>query len=186
MATTNILLKEDVDNLGGRGEVVSVKAGYARNYLLPKGIALLATKGNVKQVEQERKFLLKKAAEEKSTAEAQLEQMKSLSLTFERLSGESGTLFGSVTSIDVADALNEKGYEIDRRKVILRAPIKELGEYTVPVKLHREVTLELPVFVKAEGEVIQEQLEEAGENSDSSSSEVSEKAIEIAENSADD
>jgi large subunit ribosomal protein L9 len=160
MAHTNVLLKEDIDNLGGRGEVVSVKSGYARNYLLPRGFAILATKGNVRQVEQERKMLLKKAAEEKATAELQLEQMKSLSLTFERMAGESGTLFGSVTSIDVAAALEEKGYEIDRRQITLKSPIKELGEFTIPVKLHREVTLELPITVKLEGEAIQETLEE--------------------------
>jgi large subunit ribosomal protein L9 len=160
MATTTILLKEDIDNLGGRGEIVKVKSGYARNYLLPQGFAILATKGNIRQVEQERKVLLKKAAEEKATAEAQLEQMGSISLRFERLAGESGTLFGSVTSIDIAEALVEKGYEIDRRKISLKSPIKELGQYTVPVKLHREVTLDLPVAVVVEGEVIQETLEE--------------------------
>lgn len=160
MATTTILLKEDIDNLGGRGEIVKVKSGYARNYLLPQGFAILATKGNIRQVEQERKVLLKKAAEEKATAEAQLEQMKSLALRFERLAGESGTLFGSVTSIDIAEALEQKGYEIDRRKITLKSPIKEIGEYTVPVKLHREVTLDLPVAVVVEGEVMQEHLEE--------------------------
>lgn len=160
MATTKILLKEDIDNLGGRGEIVKVKSGYARNYLLPQGFAILATKGNVRQVEQERKILLKKAAEERSTAEAQLEQMEKLSLRFERLAGESGTLFGSVTSMDIAEALEEKGYEIDRRKITLKSPIKEIGDYTVPVKLHREVTLELPVSVVVEGEAMKEHLEE--------------------------
>lgn len=160
MATTKILLKEDIDNLGGRGEIVNVKSGYARNYLLPRGFALLATKGNIKQIEQEREQLLKKAAEEKSTAEAQLEQMQSLTFNFERMAGESGTLFGSVTSIDIANAFEEKGYEIDRRKIILKSPIKELGEYTIPVKLHREVTLDLPITVSLEGEAIQEKLEE--------------------------
>ncbi len=160
MATTTILLREDIDNLGGRGEIVTVKAGFARNYLFPRGYAILATKGNVKQVEQERTILLKKAAEEKSTADAQLEQMKDLAFTFERKAGESGTLFGSVTSIDIAEALEAKGYETDRRKIVLKTPIKEIGEYTVPVKLHRDVTLELPITVRVEGEVIQERLEE--------------------------
>ena len=163
MATTQILLKEDIDNLGGRGEIVNVKAGFARNYLLPGGFAMLATKGNIKQIEQEREQLLKKAAEERSTAEAQLEQMLKLSFTFERMAGESGTLFGSVTSIDVANALEEKGYEIDRRKIILKSPIKELGDYTIPIKLHREVTLELPITVALEGEAVQETLEEETE-----------------------
>jgi len=151
MATTTVLLREDIDTLGGRGEVVKVKAGYARNYLLPQGLATLATKGNVKQIEGERAALLKKAAIEKATADAQKEQMGVIALEFERKAGEGGTLFGSVTSMDVAAALQAKGYEIDRRKIVLREPIKETGEYTVKVKLHREVTLEVPVTVTAEG-----------------------------------
>src|SRR5687767_15827161 len=151
MANTTILLREDVDALGGRGEIVKVKAGYARNYLLPQGLATLATKGNVKQIEQERSALLKRAAEERSTAEAQKEQMGTIELSFERKAGEGGTLFGSVTSMDIAEAIQAKGYEIDRRSITLRDAIKETGEYTVKVKLHREVTLEVPITVKAEG-----------------------------------
>jgi large subunit ribosomal protein L9 len=151
MANTTILLREDIDNVGGRGEIVKVKAGYARNYLLPQGFASLATKGNVKQIEQERAALLKRAAIEKATAEAQREQMESLSLNFQRKAGEHGTLFGSVTSMDVAEALQAKGYEIDRRKIQMKDAIKETGEYTVSVKLHREVTLDVPVTVSAEG-----------------------------------
>jgi len=151
MANTTILLREDIDTLGGRGEIVKVKAGYARNYLLPQGLATLATKGNVKQIEQEREALLKKASIEKATADAQKEQMGSIELAFERKAGDGGTLFGSVTSMDIADALQAKGYEIDRRKIVLRDAIKETGEYTVKVKLHREVTLEVPVTVTAEG-----------------------------------
>lgn len=151
MANTTILLREDIDTLGGRGEIVKVKAGYARNYLLPQGLATLATKGNVKQIEQERAALLKKAAIEKATADAQKEQMGDISLSFERKAGDGGTLFGSVTSMDIAEALQAKGYEIDRRKISLKDAIKETGEYTVKVKLHREVTLEVPVSVTAEG-----------------------------------
>jgi large subunit ribosomal protein L9 len=151
MATTSILLREDIENLGGRGEIVKVKAGYARNYLLPRGIATLATKGNVKQIELERSALLKKAATEKSTADAQADQMGSISLSFERKAGEGGTLFGSVTSMDIAEALQAKGYEIDRRKIVLKDTIKETGDYTVTVKLHREVSLQIPVTVTAEG-----------------------------------
>lgn len=151
MANTTILLREDVDALGGRGEIVKVKAGYARNYLLPQGLATLATKGNVKQIEQEREALLKKAAEEKATAELQKEQMGVIELAFERKAGEGGTLFGSITSMDIAEALQAKGYEIDRRRIALRQPIKETGEYTVNVKLHREVVLPVPVTVTAEG-----------------------------------
>lgn len=151
MANTTILLREDIDNVGGRGEIVRVKAGYARNYLLPQGFATLATKGNVKQIEQERGALLKKAAVERTTAEAQHAQMASIALTFERKAGEHGTLFGSVTSMDIAEALAAKGYEVDRRKIVLKDAIKETGEYTVNVKLHREVTLAVPVTVTAEG-----------------------------------
>ena len=151
MANTTILLREDIDNLGGRGEIVKVKSGYARNYLLPRGFASLATKGNVKQIEQERAALLKKAAIEKSTAEAQRDQMGTITLEFERKAGEHGTLFGSVTSMDIAEALKAKGYEIDRRKIVMKDAFKETGEYTVNVKLHREVMLEVPVIVTAEG-----------------------------------
>ncbi len=144
-------MREDIDTLGGRGEIVKVRAGYARNFLLPQGLATLATKGNVKQIEKEREALLKKASVEKATAEAQKEQMGSIELAFERKAGDGGTLFGSVTSMDIAEALQAKGYEIDRRKITLRDAIKETGEYTVRVKLHREVTLEVPVTVSAEG-----------------------------------
>ena len=151
MATTKILLREDVDNLGGRGEIVRVKAGYARNYLLPQKLATLATKGNINSIEKERSALLKKAATEKSTAEAQSEQMKDISLSFERKTGEAGALFGSVTSMDIAEALKAKGYEIDRRKIVLKDAIKETGDFTVGVKLHREVTLQIPVTVVSEG-----------------------------------
>jgi large subunit ribosomal protein L9 len=151
MATTTVLLREDLDTVGGRGEVVKVKAGFARNYLLPKGLATLASKGNIKQIEQERTALLKKAAIEKATAEAQREQMETISLSFERKAGEGGTLFGSVTSMDIAEALQAKGYEIDRRRISLRDAIKQTGEYTVNVKLHREVSLPIPVSVTAQG-----------------------------------
>ncbi|MEP6788836.1 MAG: 50S ribosomal protein L9, partial [Acidobacteriota bacterium] len=151
MAHTTILLREDIDNVGGRGDIVKVRAGFARNFLLPQGFATLATKGNVKQIEQEREALLKKAAVERTTAEAQLAQMSNIALSFERKAGEHGTLFGSVTSMDIAEALKAKGYEVDRRKIVLRDAIKETGEYTVNVKLHRDVTLTIPVTVTGEG-----------------------------------
>jgi large subunit ribosomal protein L9 len=163
MATTTVLLREDLDTVGGRGDVVKVKAGFARNYLLPKGLATLATKGNIKQIELERTALLKKAAIDKATAEAQREQMETISLSFERKAGEGGTLFGSVTSMDIAEALQAKGYEIDRRRISLRDAIKQTGEYTVNVKLHREVSLPIPVTVTAEGgEVIAEEKPKRG------------------------
>ncbi|MBK8464595.1 MAG: 50S ribosomal protein L9 [Chloracidobacterium sp.] len=151
MANTTILLREEIDNLGGRGDLVKVRAGYARNYLLPQGLATLATKGNIKQIEQERAALLKRAAADKATAEAQRDQMASITLEFERKAGDHGTLFGSVTSMDIAEGLQAKGYEIDRRKIILKDAIKETGEFTVNVKLYRDVLLSLPVTVTAEG-----------------------------------
>src|SRR5438034_19633 len=142
-----------IDKLGARGEVVRVKAGYARNYLLPRKLAVEATTNNVRQIEGERAALAKREAKERSTAELQGNQLRNLTLKFERKVGEAGVLYGSVTSMDIAHALNEQGYEIDRRKIVLREPIKRFGNYTVPVRLHRDVTLELPINVLGEGGV---------------------------------
>ncbi|MBD0324802.1 MAG: 50S ribosomal protein L9 [Pyrinomonadaceae bacterium] len=150
MANTQVLLREDIDDLGARGDIVRVKAGYARNYLLPRKLAVEATASNVKQIEQERAALLKKEAKERSTAEGQAEQMRRLSLNFERRVGEHGLLYGSVTSMDITEALKERGYEVDRRRINLREAIKEVGEYTVSVRLHREVNVEIPVVVADE------------------------------------
>ena len=182
MATINVLLRDDMDNLGGRGEIVKVRAGYARNYLLPQKLASLASKGNIKQIEVERSALLKKSANEKSTADAQAEQMKDISLTFERRAGEGGTLFGSVTSMDIADALKAKGYEIDRRKIVLKDAIKETGDFTVNVKLHREVTLEIPVTVMAEGAAAEAKTEKSSKSKTEKTS-VSE--VDLAEENSD-
>jgi len=154
MAHTRILLREDIDDLGARGEIVRVRAGYARNYLLPRKLAVEATSSNVKQIEGERAALLKKEAGERSTAEGQAEQISKLVLEFKRKSGEQGALYGSVTSMDIAEALQERGYEIDRHRLHLREPIKRLGEFTVPLRLHREVTIDLQVKVTSEGEAI--------------------------------
>jgi len=154
MAHTRILLREDIDDLGARGEIVRVRAGYARNYLLPRKLAVEATSSNVKQIDQERAALLKREAKERSTAQAQAENMGALVLTFKRKAGEQGALYGSVTSMDVTEALQEKGYDIDRHRVHLREPIKRVGEFTVPVRLHREVSIDLQVKVVPEGEVI--------------------------------
>ncbi|HEY0546261.1 MAG TPA: 50S ribosomal protein L9 [Pyrinomonadaceae bacterium] len=151
MAHTNVLLREDIDDLGARGEIVRVKAGYARNYLLPRKLAVQATASNVRQIEQERAALLKKEAKERSGAEGQAEQMRKLSLNFERKVGEHGILYGSVTSMDIAEALKERGYEIDRRRITLPETIKETGEFTVGVRLHRDVNIEIPVIVTGEG-----------------------------------
>lgn len=154
MAHTKLLLREDVDDLGVRGEIVRVRSGYARNYLLPRKLAVEATAGNVKQIEQERARLLKKEAAERSTAEGQAEKISSLVLEFKRKSGETGALYGSVTSMDIAEALKQRGHEIDRHRIHLAEPIKRLGDFTVPVRLHREVSLDLQVKVAPEGDVI--------------------------------
>lgn len=153
MAHTQVLLREDIDNLGARGEIVRVKAGYARNYLLPRNLAVEATVNNVRQIEGERAALAKREAKERSTAESQASQLQKLTLKFERKVGEAGVLYGSVTSMDIAHELAAQGYEIDRRKISLREPIKRFGTYTVPVRLHRDVTVELPVSVLGEGGV---------------------------------
>ncbi|MDX6612756.1 MAG: large subunit ribosomal protein [Blastocatellia bacterium] len=153
MPHKKILLREDIDDLGARGEVVRVKAGYARNYLLPRKLAVEATASNVKQIESERAALLKREAKDRSGAEAQAQQMKSLSLTFERKIGEQGLLYGSVTSMDITQALKDKGYEIDRRRITLKEPIKTPGDFTVPVRLHREVVIDVPVKITGEGGV---------------------------------
>ena len=154
MAHTKVLLREDVDDLGARGEIVRVRSGYARNYLLPRNLAVEATAGNVKGIESERAALLKKEAKERASAEAQSQQMSTLDLEFRRKAGEQGALYGSVTSMDVAEALRERGYEIDRHRIHLREPLKRVGEYTVPVRLHRDVTIDLKVRVAPEGAVI--------------------------------
>jgi large subunit ribosomal protein L9 len=154
MGHTKILLREDVDDLGARGEIVRVKAGYARNYLLPRRLAVEATPNNVKQIERERSVILKKEANERATADAQAEQIRTLVLNFERKAGEQGALYGSVTSMDIAEALKERGYEIDRHRLHLREPLKRVGDFTVPLRLHREVTVDLQVKVAPEGEVI--------------------------------
>jgi large subunit ribosomal protein L9 len=154
MAHTKILLRQDVDDLGARGEIVRVRAGYARNYLLPRKLAVEATANNVKQIEQERAALLKNEATDRATAEGQAEQLAKLVLEFKRKAGEQGALYGSVTSMDIAEALKERGYEIDRHRLHLREPIKRLGEFTVPLRLHREVSIDLQVKVVPEGEVI--------------------------------
>ena len=153
MAHTQVLLREDIDNLGARGEIVRVKAGYARNYLMPRNLAVEATANNVRQIEGERAALAKREAKERSTAELQAGQLAKLTLKFERKVGEAGVLYGSVTSMDIAHELKEQGYEVDRRKIVLREPIKRFGNYSVPVRLHRDVTVELPVSVLGEGGV---------------------------------
>src|SRR3989442_14290149 len=180
MAHKQVLLREDIDKLGARGEVVRVKAGYARNYLLPGNLAVEATANNVRQIEGERAALAKREAKERSTAELQGNQLRNLMLKFERKVGEAGVLYGSVTSMDVAPALKDQGYEIDRRRIVLREPIKRFGNYTVPVRLHRDVTVELPVSALGEGgvevdvEALKEESHSEAPTSESPTNEVSE------------
>jgi len=152
MPMMELLLREDVESLGVRGDLVKVRPGYGRNYLLPRGLAIQATPGNVKQIEMQRKSLLKKEAVERDTALQQAELLNAVTLAFTRKVGEHGMLYGSVTSMDIAEAFAAQGYEIDRRRVQLKDPIKETGEFEVPVKLHREVTSNVKVIVKNEDE----------------------------------
>ncbi len=157
MPMMELLLKVDVDNLGLRGEMVRVRPGYGRNFLLPRGLAVQATPGNVKQIEMQRRALLKKEATERTAAEGQAAMLQELTLTFPRKVGEHGLLYGSVTSMDIADAIKAKGFDLDKRRIQLKDPIKEVGEAEVPVKLHREITATVRVVV------IEEKLEAPGE-----------------------
>ena len=146
-----VILREHVDNLGRRGEIVKVADGYARNYLLPRKLALLATEGNKKQIEREREKFEVKEADQKRVADAMAQQMANVDIVIARKVGETEALYGSVTTVDIADALAAKGIEVERRKLQLREPIKQLGEFNIPVKLHREVTAHIKVRVVAEG-----------------------------------
>ena len=160
-----VILRDHVENVGKRGEVVKVADGYARNYLLPRKLALVATPGNLKQVERERVKLDAVEAEEKGAADAIAAKMAGLEVVISRKVGETEALYGSVTSADIADALAAKGFDVDKRKIGLREPIKKLGSQTVPVKLHREVVVQVPVRVVAEGkpEVTPAELKAASE-----------------------
>jgi large subunit ribosomal protein L9 len=151
MAYMEVLLREDVDHLGHRGQVVRVRSGYGRNYLLPQGLAIEATPGNKRQITEQRRVLEKRETRERATAEGQADKLNGLELVFERRAGEHGILYGSVTSMDIAAALKEHGYEIERRRISLREAIKEIGEYDVAVKLHREVNPTVRVLVRKEG-----------------------------------
>jgi large subunit ribosomal protein L9 len=145
-----VILLQDVEKLGTRGQVVKVADGYGRNHLLPKKIALAATAQNKKWVGQQRVRFLKMEAREKADAEELAKIMEGVSITVRRKSGEHGTLFGSVTAMDVAEGLAAQGYNIDKRKIQLEAPLKLLGEYDVTVKLHREVMQTVKVKVESE------------------------------------
>ena len=146
-----VILREHVDHLGKRGEIVKVADGYARNYLLPRKLALPATEGNKKQVERERKKMEVRESEEKSQADAIAARLANVEITIARRVGETDQLYGSVTAADIADVLKEKGVEVDRRKLILPESLKTLGAHDVPLKLHRDVTVPLKVHVVKEG-----------------------------------
>ena len=146
-----VILREHVDNLGRRGDLVKVADGYARNYLLPRKMALLATAGNKKVIEREKVKFEAKEAEEQKVAQAVADRLGSVEVEIARKVGETDALFGSVTNADIADALAAKGFDIDRRKIQLHEPIKKLGEFKVPVKLHRDVIVTLTVKVVGEG-----------------------------------
>ena len=145
-----VILKEDVNKLGNRGDVVKVADGYGRNYLLPGKLAIEATANNKAVIEQMKGSSIRKLAKEKVEAEGLSQKLEAVELVFERKVGENDHLFGSVTSGDIAHQLEEKGFTVDRRKIALEEPLKTLGEFHVPIKLHREVTSHLKVTVQGD------------------------------------
>lgn len=147
-----VILREDVEKLGHRGQLVRVAPGYARNFLLPRRLAVPATEANKKIVEQERQAHLRREAKLLSDAQELAKLMASVEVTIHQKAGENDQLFGSVTAQDIAAALEKQGYSIDRKKVHLESPIKQLGDYKVQLRLHREVTIEIPVHVLKETE----------------------------------
>ncbi len=147
-----VILKEDVANLGLRGEVVKVADGYGRNFLLPRKLAMQATEANKAVIEQMKAAAARRSASEKAQAEESVAKLGNVALSFTRRAGEQGHLFGSVTSADIAAELAAKGFEVDRRKIQLSDPLKGLGEYNISIRLHREVTAHVTVKVLAEAE----------------------------------
>ncbi len=146
-----IILQEDVEKLGTRGQIVEVAAGYARNFLLPRKLAIAATPGNLKRLEKIRSVLDKRTATEREGAQKQAEVLAAASVTLARKAGENDQLFGSVTAADIAEALAAQGYQVDKRKIELREPIKLIGEYQVTAKLHHDVAATIKVVVQREG-----------------------------------
>jgi large subunit ribosomal protein L9 len=145
-----VILKEDVTKLGSRGDVVKVAEGYGRNFLLPRKLAIEATVGNKAVIGQMKAASVRRSAKEKTQAEELAKQFDGVSVSFQRRSGEHDHLFGSVTSGDIADAVVKKGINLDRKQIQLHEPLKSLGEFTVPVKLHKEVTAHLKVVIEKE------------------------------------
>jgi large subunit ribosomal protein L9 len=145
-----VILKEDVNKLGSRGDVVKVAEGYGRNYLLPRKLAIVANEGNKAVIAQMKAAAVRRSAKEKSQAEELAKQFEGLSVSFQRRSGEHDQLFGSVTSGDIAEGVIKKGINLDRRQIQLHDPLKTLGEFTVSVKLHKDVTAHLKVVIEKE------------------------------------
>jgi large subunit ribosomal protein L9 len=144
-----VILKDHVEHLGQRGEIVKVASGYARNYLLPRKLALMVTDENKRQVDRERARAEAREADERQLAQAFAARLTAVEIAIARRVGEQNTLFGSVTSADIAEALAQRDLPVDRRKIQLAEPLKTLGEHTVPVKLHREITVPLKVTIVA-------------------------------------
>lgn len=145
-----VILKEDVPKLGHRGDVIKVAEGYGRNYLLPRKLAIEATPANKAVIEQMKQAAVRRSAVEKADSEALAKQLDGVSLAFQRKAGEKDHLFGSVTSSDIAEALEHKGFNIDRRKIQLHEPLKSIGEFEVPIRLHHDVTSKVKVTVEKE------------------------------------
>jgi large subunit ribosomal protein L9 len=146
----DVILKEDVSNLGSRGDVVKVAEGYGRNFLLPKRLAIEATEANKSVIEQMKQSAVRRSAREVSDAQQLVSQLDKVALVFKRKVGEHEHLFGSVTSVDIAQQLEQQGFNIDRRKIQMEEPLRQLGEFHVPVKLHREVAAQIKVTILAE------------------------------------
>ena len=146
-----VILREHVDNLGRRGDVVKVAAGYARNYLLPQRLALPVTEASRRQIEREREKAEARDAEEKAAADALAQRIAAVDISIARRVGENQTMYGSVTSADIAQALASKGFQVEKRRIHLPEAIKSLGEHTVPVRIHRDVTTDVKIKVVAEG-----------------------------------
>ncbi len=149
MGQVDLILREDVPKLGNAGDAVSVKPGYARNYLLPQGKAVLASEAKMKELEHHKRLIADKVARELKDLNATRDRLEQFELAVEAQAGEEGRLFGSVTAIQIAELIAEKGMEIDRRKIDLAEPIKEVGEHQVPIRLHREVTANVKLKVTA-------------------------------------
>ena len=156
-----LILREEVDHLGSRGDIVNVARGYARNFLLPKRLAMEVNDDNLRLVEKEKKIYEVRLAEEKGAAETLAASFAAVKLTFKRkVHGDGEELYGSVSPTDVAEALEHKGLTVEKRKIALSEPVKSLGEYTVSIKLHPEVTASFPVTVEKDEEVEKEEKEE--------------------------